>query len=111
MISRISKLEAKFMRSISRFNLRQPERQYRFHPIRRWRFDFAWPDKKLAVEIDGGVWVGGRHVRGGGFIKDCDKLNEAAALGWRVLRFTSHHLTDAAIIETINLVARCLNDE
>lgn len=65
----------------------------------------------MAVEIDGGVWTGGRHVRGAGFVRDCDKLNEAAALGWRVLRFTPTHLTNSRIAETISLVVRCLRDD
>lgn len=62
------------------------EEEHRFHPSRRWRFDFAWPDARVAVEIDGGQWArgGGRHNRD----SDREKLNEAAALGWRVLRFS-----------------------
>ena len=63
------------------------EPEYMFHPTRRWRFDFAWPDVRVAVEFDGGQWVmlGGRHNRD----SDRDKLNHAAALGWRVLRFSN----------------------
>ena len=60
-----------------------PVRELRFHPERRWRFDFAWPDIKLAVEIDGR----GRHQTVVGVRNDCEKLNEALRLGWRVLRF------------------------
>ena len=59
------------------------EREYRFSPARRWRFDFAWPDIKLAVEIEGR----GRHQTVVGYRSDCDKYNEAVRLGWRVLRF------------------------
>ena len=66
----------------------EPEREYRFHPVRRWRFDFAWEASKVAVECEGGVWVRGRHVRGSGFRKDCEKYNAATALGWRVFRVT-----------------------
>ena len=65
-----------------------PEKEVRFHPTRRWRFDWGFPLTKLAVEQDGGVWVQGRHSRGAGQIKDMEKLNEAAILGWRILRFT-----------------------
>lgn len=61
--------------------------EYRFHPVRKWRFDYAFPDIKLAIELDGGVWISGRHNRGVGYIKDMEKLNEAAILGWHVLRF------------------------
>jgi len=56
---------------------------------RRWRFDEAWPARKVAVELEGGVYSGGRHVRPEGFEKDCEKYNAAVSLGWRVLRFTT----------------------
>ena len=65
-----------------------PEPEHRFHPVRRWRFDFCWSDHKLAVEIEGGAWVQGRHNRGASFIKDMEKYNNAAILGWSLLRFT-----------------------
>lgn len=61
--------------------------EYKFHATRKWRFDFADPENKVAVEIDGGVFAGGRHTRGVGFRADCEKINAAAVLGWRVLRY------------------------
>lgn len=70
------------------------EAEYRFHDIRRWRFDLAFPSNRVAVEIDGGAYVGGRHVSGPGFEADCEKHSEAAALGWRVLRVTPRHVRD-----------------
>lgn len=60
--------------------------EHRFFPERKWRFDIAWLPEKLAVEVEGGVWTGGRHTRGSGFVKDCEKYNAAALEGWRVLR-------------------------
>jgi hypothetical protein len=68
--------------------LPQPQREYLFHSKRKWRFDFAWPDLLIAVEVEGGVWVGGRHVRGEGYEADCEKYNAAQLAGWMVLRFT-----------------------
>ena len=64
--------------------------EYRFHPTRRWRFDVAFPapEHRLAVEVDGGVWVGGRHTRGVGATNDCEKFCAAAIDGWRVMRVT-----------------------
>lgn len=63
-----------------------PEREYRFHPTRKWRFDYCWPLQKVALEIEGGVFVRGRHSRGMGMLKDMEKYNHAAVLGWRVIR-------------------------
>ena len=64
-------------------------REYIFHPIRRWRFDFADPKNMIAAETEGGAWSGGRHTRGSGFVKDTEKYNQATVLGWRVLRYCS----------------------
>jgi hypothetical protein len=68
--------------------LPDPTPEYRFHPTRKWRFDFAWIDVRVALEVDGGIWTQGRHSRGTGMLGDHEKLNEAACLGWRVLRTT-----------------------
>ena len=69
-----------------------PAIEHRFHPTRRWRFDRAWVPYKVACEVEGGIWSRGRHVRGQGFQKDCSKYNEAALLGWLVIRVTAHHI-------------------
>lgn len=80
----------------------KPEREYRFHPSRKWRFDFAWPDVKLALEVEGGTAAGkGRHSHGDGFVRDCQKYNAAALLGWRVLRFTTSMVKSGEAIDTI----------
>jgi very-short-patch-repair endonuclease len=69
--------------------------EHKFHPTRKWRFDFALPDYKLAIEIDGGAFLplGGRHGRGMGMVKDCEKYRAAADLGWRVWRFSPKCIT------------------
>ena len=79
----------------------EPEREYRFHPERRWRFDFAWPKIKLAAEIEGGTWKNGRHNRHKGFEGDCEKYNEAAILGWTVLRFTTQQVKRGYAIDAL----------
>src|SRR3990167_10172651 len=61
-----------------------PETEFRFNPARKWRFDFAWPEQKLGVEINGAVWVVGVHSTGAGITRDYEKGNSAALLGWRV---------------------------
>lgn len=77
---------------LSQAGLPPPEREVRFLPARRWRFDLAWPDRKLAVEVHGGVYTNGRHTRGKGFTRDREKMNEALLLGWRVLEVTSEQV-------------------
>lgn len=65
-----------------------PDPEYRFAPPRRWRFDFAWIAQKVALEVQGGLFIQGRHSRGGALLKEHEKLNTAAALGWRVIYAT-----------------------
>lgn len=62
--------------------------EYKFHPSRKWRADAACLEADLLIEIEGGTWVNGRHNRGEGYRKDCEKYNAAALMGWRVVRFT-----------------------
>ncbi len=85
--------------------LPKPEMELRFHPTRRWRFDYAWIDKKVALEVEGGTWVGGRHVRGKGYEGDCEKYSEAAILGWKVIRATADMVKDG---RALSLLERAL---
>jgi very-short-patch-repair endonuclease len=98
--TRKSQLEQKFLESWNRMfpQLPKPIMQHKFHPQRKWRFDFAWEYAggmmagravKLAVEIDGGAFVRGGHNRGAQQNKDHEKSNVATAMGWRVLRFNT----------------------
>ena len=81
------------------------EREFQFAPPRRWRFDFiVWrglPRAPVAVEVEGGTWVGGRHGTGTGMAKDCEKYSEAAILGWRVLRATTNQVRDGTALRWI----------
>lgn len=63
-----------------------PVPEYVFHPDRLWRMDYAWPDHKVFLEVEGGAYTGGRHTRGPGFVEDMRKYNAACELGWRQLR-------------------------
>jgi very-short-patch-repair endonuclease len=84
-----------------------PEREFRFAEPRRWRFDFAFLGQKLAVEIEGGTWTGGRHSRGSGMAADMEKYNTAVKLGWRVLRYDTKMVLDGtAINEVIEILAK-----
>lgn len=62
--------------------------EHKFHATRRWRFDYAWPEQRVALEVEGGIWSGGRHIRPKGFIADMEKYNTAAVEGWRIIRCT-----------------------
>lgn len=72
--------------------VRVPVEEYRFAPPRRWRFDYAWPMQKVALEVEGGVFTRGRHTRGKGFMNDMAKYNAATLAGWRVFRVTPDQL-------------------
>ena len=77
--------------------------EYRFHDTRRWRFDYAWPERKIALEVEGGTWKGGRHTSGKGYRNDCIKYNTAAADGWIVIRATSDMVKDGTALEHLTM--------
>lgn len=83
-----------------------PIPEFRFHPIRRWRFDFAWPDQKIAVEVEGGIWTQGRHTRGAGFLKDAEKYNTATLMAWRIFRVTPRGLKSGRAAELVKAAMR-----
>lgn len=100
-----SKAEELFWMQLKAIHAPPCVREYRFVTDRKWRFDFAWPDMKLAVEIEGLIHYGtnadgsrktSRHQSRAGYEKDCDKYNRAALEGWRVLRFTQTHIQNGA---------------
>lgn len=100
-----SHLEALFAQHLLAYKAPAAHREYRFHPERAWRMDFAWPEHRVAVEIEGGVWGLGRHNRPRGFIADTEKYNAAAKLGWTVLRFTAQTIRSGEAIEqTVGLL-------
>lgn len=82
-------------------------KEYRFHPTRRWRFDYAIPAHKIALEVEGGVWTGGRHTRPQGFLGDVDKYNTATTMGWRVLRTIPDELVSA---KTLRMIRETINN-
>lgn len=109
--------EEDLARQISDAKLPEANRQYRFHPGRRWKADFVWlGPRRVLVEVDGGVWKAnkdakrceyckeyprGRHLRPEGYENDIDKLNEAALLGYLVLRFTSNQVRAGVALPVI----------
>lgn len=80
-----------FAWQLQALKLPAPQREWVFGPPRKYRFDFAWPVRLIAVEINGGVWKpgGGAHSRPANILRDFQKLNLAATLGWRVWQYTT----------------------
>tara|TARA_R100000734_G_C3286073_1_gene78760 strand:- start:312 stop:662 length:351 start_codon:yes stop_codon:yes gene_type:complete len=85
-----------------------PVKEHKFHPVRKWRFDLAWKEHMLAVEVEGGIWTYGRHNRAASFIKDMEKYNEACLLGWNLLRFTTDMVKNG---EAVNMLVRFFKNE
>ncbi len=88
---------------IKTWGLPEPEREYRFDPVRLWRLDFAWPAFHLAVEIEGLTYAGGRHQRIAGFQADEDKYNAAQLAGWTMLRFSGRAIRSAFAVRAIQV--------
>lgn len=83
----------------------KPVREYPFHDTRKWRFDFAWPSLRIALEQEGGIWTRGRHTRGAGYVADLEKYNSAVLLGWRVLRLPPDQIATAATVTMLQRLA------
>jgi len=113
-------LQRTFETHIKQTSLPEPEQEYKFHPKRKWKFDFAWPEKMVAVELNGGtgfVWrtnpqtgekykARGRHTEKEGYKQDCIKRNNAQMLGWKVYDFTSDMVLNG---EAINFIEKIVN--
>ena len=98
-----SQLELLFALQLKEAGAPTPVREHRFNPPRRYRFDFAWPEIMLAVELEGGTlskYKKSRHTTGTGFHNDCQKYNQAALMGWTVLRFDSAMINNLEAITT-----------
>ncbi len=81
-------------------------KEYRFYKNRQWRFDYALPKYKIAIEVEGGVWTQGRHVRPVGFLGDMNKYNMATLMGWRLFRTTPKKLLTN---DTLKLLKNAIN--
>jgi very-short-patch-repair endonuclease len=87
-----------------------PEALKRGEGRRQWSSDFAWIPQRVIVECEGGVYTQGRHTRGAGYSEDCDKYNAGTLAGWKILRFTTAHLTPKEISNTLHIVKLALGD-
>lgn len=98
------RLENMLARRIAEAGLPEPTRQYLWaRPERMYRSDFAYPNDRVLLEVQGGIWAAnpGRHNRGAGYEQDCERSNLAALLGWRLLAFTERLIKDGTAVETI----------
>lgn len=102
-----SKLEELLALQLRANKIPAPKREWRFHKTRMWRFDFAWPDLRIAVECEGGTFSQGRHTRGTGYRDNCTKYNAAALEGWMVLRYDMAQIkAGEALQDIINAIAQ-----
>lgn len=79
-------------------------REYRFHPTRMWRFDYAILEPhKISIEVEGGIWgaAGSRHTHPAGFKADIEKYNQATLLGWRVFRALPEQIIKTALLDLL----------
>lgn len=99
-----TKLERSLERKIAEAGLPEPQTQYLWaRPERLYRADFAWPEAMVLAEVQGGIWAAdpGRHNRGSGYERDCERDNLAAILGWKLLRFTERLIKDGIAVDHI----------
>ena len=82
------------------------EQEFKFHPKRKWRADFHLVEKMILVEVEGGIWSGGRHTRGKGYLGDMEKYNAATVMGYRVIRFSTEQVTSGLAIQQIEGVIK-----
>ena len=99
-----SRLERRFETLWKALGGPELECEFRFHETRRWRADFAHMPSRTLIEIEGGIWIRGRHNRAAGFAADLEKYLEATLAGWRVVRLGPAELTVAHIERLIALV-------
>ena len=120
----MSKLEESLALQIRALKLPEPEREYRFAAIatggtgagvrqrvkaaglQDWRFDFCWPDLMIAVEVEGGAWIGGRHTRGEGFLSDLRKYEAAQRMGWTIYRTAGELIKSGNAVSTIETLIK-----
>ncbi|MCU4628282.1 endonuclease domain-containing protein [Acinetobacter variabilis] len=95
-----NEFEAKLARELKTLKIKF-EQEFYFHPERKWRADFHLIDKKILVEVEGGIWSGGRHTRGKGYLRDLEKYNAATMMGFQVIRFSTDQVKSGHAIQQL----------
>ena len=123
----MSKLEDLLLTQIKVMGIPHPEQEYRFAAIhvgmgrairkrlliaglKDYRFDFCWPDLMLAVEVEGGIFVNGRHTRGKGFEDDMLKYHHAQRLGFTVYRCGSRLIKSGQAVQLIKALIQEMSE-
>lgn len=105
----VSQLEELLAFQMKMLGFKEPVREYRFDDVRRFRFDFCWPDLKIAVEVEGGIWKAKSGHSGAGYLSDCQKYNLATAQGWKLFRYPVNLIKSGeAVAELETIFDGCL---
>jgi very-short-patch-repair endonuclease len=99
-----SVVEARLLRDLRELGAPEPIPGFAFDRTRQFRADFGWPEHRVLVEVEGGIWSGGRHVRGQGYRQDCEKYRRAAIAGWCLLRYVTEDVVSRAAAREIAMV-------
>lgn len=99
-----NEFEAKLARELKTLKI-EFEQEFEFHQVRKWRADFHLMGKKILVEVEGGIWSGGRHTRGKGYLGDMEKYNAATMMGFQVIRFSTDQVKSGHAIQQIEKMA------
>jgi hypothetical protein len=93
--------ELLFLFQVKATGLPFPICQHRFAQCigREWRFDFAWPAHKIALEVQGGIWIKGAHADPKAILRNMEKQNYAALLGWRQFQFSPDQVKSGGAIK------------
>ena len=95
--------KAELLQQLALVKIPAPVSEFRFHPVRKWRFDFAFVEQKVAIEYQGGIYQQGKqgHQTTSGIVRDCLKFSEAAAMGWRMLLVNAGMVRDGSAVTLI----------
>lgn len=94
-----------FAQTCEQFGLPKPVAEFKWHPTRKFRADYAWPEHRVLLELQGGVYTFGKHGRGSGIVKDMEKVSEASALGWLTIQILPKDLMS---VKTTNYVKQAI---
>lgn len=99
--------ENRLFEQIKQSGLPEPKRQWKIPEDNRFIFDFAYPDIKLVIEVDGGIWMKkGAHNTGNAIIRDCKKNNRAVLSGYALLRFTTDRIESGEALNEIEMALK-----